>query len=284
MRAVRFLVFLLTHARCIALGLISTLSYSAFALELDTFIEPWQEIEIASPEIGVIEAIEVIEGQKLIAGDVIVRLDNRLLEAALKVAFERKQANASIQAARADYQRKQTLHQRFKALLSGGNARPEEVEKAGLDATVAKAQLEAARERSRVAALEYEQIQARIDSRSFRSPIDGVVTKLYKDAGELVTGNDPLLAQVSQLDWLSADVFVPARLGYVYQTGDSLQIRIPGAELETHAVIDYLSPVLDPKSGTVHLRLKLDNTQGELRSGQRAVVVVADGPSSDALK
>jgi len=257
----------------------SVLTLNAWGLELDTFIEPWQEIDIASPEIGIIQRFEVIEGQTLAQGDIIVQLDNRLLEAALKVASERKNAVAAIQAARADYQRKKKLHQRFEALLAGGNARPEEVEKAALDATVAKAQLEVARERSRVAALEYEQIQARINSRSFRSPINGVVTRLYKDAGELVTSNDPLLAQVSQLDWLSAEVFMPARLSYAYQKGDMIEVKIPGAGIEARALIDYVSPVLDPKSGTVRIRIKLDNTQGKLRSGQRAVVVV-DGPSS----
>jgi RND family efflux transporter MFP subunit len=252
------------------------LSAVSAAQTLEGFVEPYQEIEIAAPEPGVVDVLDVKEGQKVQAGQVLALLDNRLLQAALAVAEARKASTGGTDAARADWKRKKALVERLEALQASGSARAEEVEAARADYEIASAQLKSARERKHISELEYARIQAQIEHRTLRSRIDGVVTEVYKDPGELVTMAAPRVLRISRLDKLRIVAHVVTSTVDLVSVGSAVPVKLPESGLEVTAHVEYVAPVADPKSGTVVVWFVLDNESNRIRSGQRAAVQIQD--------
>ncbi len=242
------------------------------AVEIDGFAEPYEEVRVAAPETGIIARIAVTEGQAVESGEVLAELDNRLLEGSLEVADARRKATGAIEAASADHDRKVRRLELLRGLLASGSARDEEVVRAEADALVAAATLQSAREEQHIAALEYERIRERMDYRTLRSPTAGVVTELILKEGEFVTSQEPWVLRVSRIDRLRVEVHVPVDQVGHFEAGGSVQVEFPQSQVTRQATVDYVAPIVDPKSGTIVVKLVVDNSALALRAGQRALV------------
>ena len=107
-----------------------------------------------------------------------------------------------------------------------------------------------------------------------QAPQDGVVTDLNVREGMFVQPNTTVmsLADLSSV-WLQAEVF-EAQAGWV-AAGQAAEARfgyLPG-EVFTGQV-DYVYPVLDPKTRTLRVRLRFDNPDGRLRPNMYAKVSI----------
>ena len=111
---------------------------------------------------------------------------------------------------------------------------------------------------------ELERLQiARRDARrslgytTVRAPIAGMVTMRSVKYGDLVTPNQPLF-EITDFNSLVAEVFVPEKdIGRV-SVGTSARLRSPGADADlTAGTVLRISPVVDPRSGTVKVTLDL---------------------------
>ena len=247
----------------------------AIGADLDGFAQPHQEIRVAAPETGLIARVAVVEGQSVRAGDVLAELDNRLLRAALAVADARREAVGAIDAATADHDRKVRRLGKLRELLAAGSAREEEVVRAETEALVAAATLQSAREDRKIATLEHARIQSRMEYRTLRSPIDGVVTEIFLQEGEFVTSLEPWVLRISRIDRLQIEAHVPVSLIGGLDTGRLLTVEFPQSNASRPGEVEYVAPIVDPKSGTVVVKLAVDNSAGEIRAGQRALIRLA---------
>ena len=152
---------------------------------LEGFTEPWERVEVAAPESGIIQEFRVREGQSLRTGEVIAVLDNGVLHAAMAAAQAKAAAHGSLDAATASLKLRRNRLQQMQALLQQEHASPEEVERAATDVEMAEAELTRAREESHEHALAVSQIEAQIERRTIRSPIDGVLLEQSEASGRV---------------------------------------------------------------------------------------------------
>ena len=237
------------------------------------FTEPYQTIDVAAAETGIVQDVRVELGQAVKKGEVLGTLDDDVLKASLEIAQLKANSTAAIDAAKAELELKQ---QRLNALTdinrTGGGSR-EEFARAQADAELSRAKLKAAEESLAADRLEVKKIEAQLLRRSIRSPIDGVVTEIHRDPGEFLSLTEPKLFTLVRLDRLRAKFFVPAD----QTTRLSLGQRVKLASAEEKSLtgeLEFVSPVTHAESGLVRVDVILDNREGRVRSGQRFTLVV----------
>jgi len=120
---------------------------------------------------------------------------------------------------------------------------------------------------SKLAQLEAEQLQNRIDRSTIKSPFPGIVVRLNTEIGEKVS-DEPLLS-VANLESLHAEIVIDADWYRHAQTGDLLAIIIQGREKAVNGKIKTIDPLIDAASHTFTIIAELDNRKNDLIAGQR---------------
>jgi len=244
------------------------------AAEFDGFTEPFREIDIASPEPGIIVELTVSEGETVKAGQVLTTLDNDVHTALLAIAEQSKKASGRLEALLAELTLRQDRAEKFQKLLEMGHARQEEIDKAQMELAIAVAQVKAAREDLLVKELEYRKIKVQLDRRTIISPINGVVTTLHKDVGEFVAPNAPEIMTVVQLDPLLATFSISGPAAATLTLGQTLKIHFPISRREIDGRVSFISPITDAESGMVRVKVRIANPDGKSRSGERCLIVI----------
>ncbi len=114
-------------------------------------------------------------------------------------------------------------------------------------------------------------IQAMIETRLLRSPVDGLVNEIKRDPGEAVSVSSPHVLTVVQIDKLTANLFLQPACALALKTGGTAMLLLDDRE-KVAATIEFISPITDPASGTVRVKFMLENAGGKLRSGVRCAL------------
>jgi RND family efflux transporter MFP subunit len=246
--------------------------------EIDGLTEPYRTVDVAATEPGLIAKMFVREGDAVLKGQPLATLDSDLYAALVAIAKQAMDSRGNLQSALADVQLKQDRLAKFEALRAADHARAEELERARAELAIAEARLLAVREELELRRLEFEKAKVQLDRRTIRSPIDGVVTKSHKDEGEYVAPNDPIVCTVVRLDSLIATFSVPAPRARGLKADRKVQLRFPDSAEPAEGAIEFVAPVTDAESGTVRVKVRLDNATAVFRSGERCTLDFSEKP------
>lgn len=244
------------------------------AAEIEGFTEPYRDLEVAASDTGIISSIDVKEGDRVQKDQILGTLDQKLLNATLEIADKSKSAKGRINSAQADIRMKAERAEKLQMLLTRKHASQEEVDRSVVEKEVAQAQLLAVQEELLVRALEYDRIKIQIEQRIVRSPIDGVVVRMHRDVGEFVSGNDPVVATIVQLDPLIATYSIPSIFTKEIKPNEEVNILIGEGKTATKGTVDYIAPVTDAQSGTIQVKVRVPNPNNVFRSGEKCLLVV----------
>lgn len=246
------------------------------------FLEPFAEVDIAASETGVIDSVNVAEGDEVQQGDVLVELDSSVLNASLSIAEARKNSLAEVKAAEAEFTAQKKRFEQFQKLQKENIVSADEFERAESEFIIAESRFNSAQNQHKIHEHEHERILKQLDRRQIKSPIDGIITMLTRDEGELVAiSHGPFIrvVDVSKLRFVS---HIPYQQASDLNVGDSLPVQLQDSAESQQAVIKFISPVVDPASATVKVELILDNQPGDLKSGVPARILFSD-PQQDSL-
>ncbi|MDB4614393.1 efflux RND transporter periplasmic adaptor subunit [bacterium] len=250
---------------------------SAAAETYDGFTEPFESIKVAASEVGTIETVHVKQGERVNKGDILVTLDLRVLEAARNIANAKANGKARLQAAEIELAIKLKRWDKLTLLKEQGAGSSEEVDRAKADVRIAESQVAATREDIELAVLEMARINAQIERNRIRSPITGYVTKLQKKPGEFVSQNEPDVATVVNIDQLRARFHVSTIVAHRLAHSSRVTVSIPAftansSPKQVTANVQFVSPITDPDSGTVHIEVVFANPKRTIRSGVRCTL------------
>jgi len=102
------------------------------------------------------------------------------------------------------------------------------------------------------------------------SPIDGVVTRVYKDAGEFVSPNDPIIVKVVQLDPLLIVFSVPVAEARKLAAEATVKVRIESAEKPVEGVVEFVSPMGTHKAAPCGCACEFPTRTNVCRAGRLA--------------
>jgi len=243
---------------------------------IESFTEPYRKIDVAPPEPGLVATLSVQEGDRVKKGQLLAALDCDLLLVSLQIAKTGMESHGRLDSATAERDlRKARLH-KLDELRAAGHASGEEVERARADLAIAEGSLIAAQEQLTIDSLEYQKTQAMIERRMMRSPIDGLVTRVYKEEREFVAANAPTVLSVVQLDPLRIVFSVPTSLAAGLKSGGRVRLAFSESGLDAKGRIELVSPITDAESGTVRVKVLVDNPRGQYRCGVRCSLELDD--------
>lgn len=212
--------------------------------EFISYLEPSRNIDISAPEPGVITEVLVKEGQGVKAGDVLVKLDARVIEQEAEIA-------------RQELKYKKRRIDQLKGLLDKNFASIQEIERAESDVEIT--------------ALRVRRAEALIERLTLASPIDGVVTELRYDVSESVPGANSHVATVVQLDPLRVQFNFPVAEARKLKEGDKVVVGFPETGATAEAVVDFVSPVSTTVVNTVRVTMSIPSPDPGLTAGMKAV-------------
>jgi RND family efflux transporter MFP subunit len=237
-------------------------------------IEPSKLAEIGSPVVGVLAQVLVERGDEVTAGQPVALLRDEVERAAVEVAEARAKAPADMRAAQATFDFAVARLARAKDLAGQKLIPAQALDEAQADESVARQQLARAREQREIWGHELVLAQQQLAQRTIRSPIDGVVTERYVEAGARV--EDRPVLKIATIDPLRVELIVPtAYLGRV-SVGQVLTVHPEfGDRAALTAKVTLVDKVIDAASNTFRLRAELPNPQRAVPAGVRCKVDLA---------
>ncbi|TWU03831.1 efflux RND transporter periplasmic adaptor subunit [Neorhodopirellula pilleata] len=239
----------------------------ASAIELESFTQPYASIDVPAAEMGVLAEILVREGGTVRQGQLVARLDDTVLQVSKSLAQASRDAVSSQRAAEAERSLTEQQLRSYRELFTAGNATQREVDRAENNFWQATTRLLAVQEDMQIRDLELKRISAQIQQRRIASPLNGVVLSITKDVGEFVSPTDPVVMQIVQLDRLKVIFSVPVNQVDQWETNQRVSLQTGFQNLSTTGVIETIAPVADAESASVRVTVRIENSDGKLRSG-----------------
>lgn len=254
------------------------------AAEYDGFTEPYRKVHVASVETGTIKSLEVREGAPVEKGQVVARLDDDVYVALVAIADESMRAEGALKSAEAELRMRRERWEKLMVLRGQGHARQEEVERAAADREIAEARVLATRELIDVKRLEYEKAKIQLARRAIAAPLAGVISAVHKEEGEFVAPTDPYVAEIVMLDPLLATFSIPSRDAAALAVGQPVNVFLDDANRFVDGEVDTVAPVTDAESGTVRVKVRITNPQGQFRCGERCTLQLGGLPTRPATQ
>jgi RND family efflux transporter MFP subunit len=254
-------------------------------LGVEGFTEPYRQIELAVGEPGVLTKVEVQAGSRVEQGQIVAQLDTSVLERTLDIARQRAQSVGALRAAQAELELHAKYHQQLSQLKDRGHATQREIDRASADVKVAMARVAIAEEELALQQLECRRIEAQIERRIIRSPIRGVVSEVLCEVGESLSGSDPRILTVVQLDRLRAKFSLEPAVALPMKAGQSIHISLGHQTTPLSGTIEAVAPVMDAKSATVEVTVAIENPHETIPSGARCWLQTSqDGAAIDRTR
>jgi RND family efflux transporter MFP subunit len=205
--------------------------------------EPILDAVLSTPVTGIVQARKFQEGAFIKEGTVLVELDRGLEE--LEVA--RRQL--ALEPLKSDLEASQFLFKQPKSSVS-----KELLDKKQLDFDVALAEHELAREQLR--------------RRSVIAPFDGTIIDFFVQLGEACQIQQPILRLVDTRRCYFVS-HVESQTGYALKVGQAVELEIEAGRnpVRLTGKISFVSPVVDPASGLLKVKVIFENPDGAIRPG-----------------
>jgi RND family efflux transporter MFP subunit len=255
----------------ILMGFGCALCGTARADALACLIQPYQEAEIGSQVIGVLDRVLVERGDFVTKGQPVAQLNSDVERAHLAAAKVRAEASADLKGAASnrEFTRKKKL--RTEDLYKKNFVSQQASDQAATEDQLADMKLKQAQEQQRVALQEYALAQAQLAQRTIRSPLSGVVVERYLSEGERI--EEKAVLKVAMIDPLRVEVIVPAAYFSKIKTGMSATVKPEVSEAEPRgAKVIVVDRVIDAASNSFRVRLELPNPNHQLPPGLRCKV------------
>ena len=245
----------------------SSLAQSDQTDAIDGYISPFRSIELSSDEAGAIAKLAVEEGDLIEAGGTVARLDDRVQELQVQIAEELAQTSSQLIAANQLLEKRKEISRRLGELQQRGHASQSEIIRAEMELSIAQAKVLAAKEEKAVREIELRRAEVQLDRRTITSPFDGIVAKIHRREGEFLSPLHPEVATIIQVDKLLASFAIMSNQLDQFSTDKEHTIRLENGSLIKGRVY-RIGVETDSQSGTVEIKLLIENPNLKLRSGE----------------
>jgi membrane fusion protein (multidrug efflux system) len=235
--------------------------------QIDGFTEPFRKIDLSSDETGSIAELLVEEAQLVREGDPVARLDSRVQELQLEIADHLAKTTSQLVAAEETYNKRLAISKKLVELKSDGHASRSEIIRSQMELSIAKAKLLSAHEEVAVREIERRRAAVQLERRTIFAPFDGVVAKIHSREGEFLSPLRPEVVTLVQVDRLIATFAVPSSQISSFEIGKEFNILMSEGRTVL-GTVQSIGVETDAQSGTVEVKLVIENPEFQNRSGE----------------
>jgi len=256
----------------ICILLIMLCSIPSMGLAQQTFkgvTEPVNKAIISAPVDGTIKEILVKEGDWVNKGDPLIRLYRREQELEVALRYKFWKSKVSLKAAKLKEKNILELYTASKKLFEKNHSvSKEELTRLKIQydqSQLKRIELEIREEQERI---QYEIAKEQLAKRILSAPIHAVVTRIYYHKGERSKANQQLIKLVNPKSCFFT-CNIEERYAATLRQGKKVQLQIQTGKTtqsKTGEVV-FVSPVVDPASGLMKIKVLFDNSNLNIRPG-----------------
>lgn len=239
----------------LVIGITATSSLPLHAqngLWVNGITEPVNDVTLSASLAGIVGKRPFKEGDRLKAGDVPIELDKRLEE----LEVERRKLAMDLK--KSDLDSTRTLFEK-KALS---------ISREEMDKRIAE---------FNIASVEFELAKEQLQKRRVTTPFEGMIVELPVKEGEACQAHQPLVRIVDPKRCFFVSN-IDAKIGHKLKVGRPVQLQVEaGSEsIPFKGTISFVSPVVDPASGLLKIKVTFDNLEERIKPGVAGKMLLED--------
>jgi RND family efflux transporter MFP subunit len=217
--------------------------------------EAINDVTLSAPAAGFITRRPFKEGDTVKAGETILELDKKLEE------LEVNRRNYVLDLKKREMENSKKIFEKTISLSR------EEMDKKITEYSVAEAEH----------ALAKEQLQRRL----IVAPFDGTITLLTLQVGETCQVQQPLVRVVNTRKCYFV-CNLEGKTGYGLKVGQSVKLEIDADDkpVAFEGTVFFISPVIDPASGLLRVKVVFENPEGKIRPGAAGQVLLPENKNA----
>lgn len=246
-------------------------------------LEAAQRSIVAAEEPGRVIQAPPDRGTSVTEGQVLAELDDELLrkERAVEQALKR-QAESTIEEARARFQQASKLVERYRDLVDEGGITRSQLDEAVRDMRVAEAQIATGEAQVTRHEAEIALIDERIVRMTIKAPFDGEIVEKHAEVGQWLAAGGPVVA-LNRVDQVDAVLDVPDHMIGQVDRQAPVDVRITSIDQTLAAPVYRIVREADRQARTYPVLVRLDNTSGKLQPGMMAEAELPTGRAVESL-
>lgn len=274
-------------------------------------LEAVKSVTVSPKNPGKVVSVNVNVGDKVTAGQSLFTLDTASISATIQsqqAALNSAKAGVSdailkyqqsIDKSQIAYNDASSYYEKEKQLYDAGAISKQELDKGKLAVDNASVDLKNAQENlnllqqnsgSTQAVASVAQAEANINSTQVQlndanitAPISGVVSVKNVEVGTIASGTAGTVTIIDTSSLIS-QITVPDKIVDKLQVGENVPVVINAlGDKAITAVVDSISPDVDSKNNSYIIKVKIDNSDGELKAGMFAKVSIPDQNRDNAV-
>jgi RND family efflux transporter MFP subunit len=206
-------------------------------------VEPRRKSEIASRLLTTIQEITVNPGDQVTAGQLLVTLDDREIQAQLR------EAEAAVAGVTADLAVRERDYRRYQQMFAENAVTKEDFDRIQGAFQVTQAQLARAEQ-------QVQRIRVMLTYAAIRAPEPGIVADRFADPGDLAAPGKPLLA-IHDPTELELHASVRESLATHLTLGQKLRVQVDAAHIDSEGTVREIVPRAEAASRSVLVKVTL---------------------------
>jgi RND family efflux transporter MFP subunit len=237
-------------------------------------IEANSVIKLSSQSQGILAKVNVRRGDTIQAQTIVAELESAVERAMLHAAQLKAQTDAPVKSKAAELAFAEQRLTRQQQLVDKGisSASPQTLEDAQTRVAVARSELVQAELDRKLSAIDVERLDAILERRLLRSPVDGVVAAVDMHPGEFAD-SATTVATIAEIQPLKVEVYLPTAAYPAVRVGMHAEIR-PQEPIGGAYVAEVVSKdaQIDAASGLFQIQLRLQNPGNVIPAGLRCSI------------
>lgn len=243
---------------------------------------PEQQVTLGTPREGILKKLNVQEGDRVKAGEVLLVIDDREQAARVEIAKLKAELTAELKRAKLAVEESKINLEMVQRANAQDAASDWEVRRAKLQYEQQIATVESLKEQQLVsrAMLSYEQAglgQFRLDA-----PFDGEIVEIMTEQGATLRREDKVLTLVSMTP-LRAELRLPMSSFRKLEAGQKYTLVVgEPVKRRVQSTLQFIDPRIDPASRTFRCIFSIPNQNGSIPAG--VVARLADEQKADLVR
>lgn len=264
--------------RLLLLGLLLAVRAGA-AATYTGLVYPIHDVTLSAGVSGIVHTRHVVPGQRVRVDQPVIALDDQMqsIESARRKAI--LDDNSELASSR---DRVRILAELFSVAKNvfdrTGSVSKDELLRLEAELTTSRGRVQQLDAQKKRELLDYQAAEYDRQLRHYRAPVTATVAKIIPEVGEWVKPGDPLLHLVDVSTGV-LQLAVPLKEAQGLRAGLVLPIRFETHpdEAPTPGRVDFVSPVADPASGLVLVKVNFANASFRIRPGVKGTVELGAG-------
>ena len=220
--------------------------------ELSGTLEPIEEATVSFEVSGRVKAVNVQEGSKVKAGEILASIDSE------NYALQVQQAHSQSLNAETAYNQAATDFKRYETLYQAGALAQSDYEKAKMNMETAQNNLNSAHAAQ-------QQAELALSRTALKSPLTGVVLSKYLAQGQLTAAGTPAF-KIGNTDKLKVSLLVPDYEISSWKIGDKTSLKL--YEEAAEGEVTKIFPAVNEQTGGITAEITVNNPEHKWHAGQ----------------